>query len=377
MSNGSSLDLPLALPIAAPVRIAPAATTALDPRDMSPAAFLEAAASWGMVPEWSRRLMARVVGDGIHDVKKLEKQVCLSRKVVDAIGELPRLRLVDVQRSPIDNFMKLAFATVDDLVIETVLIPLHKPGAVSLCLSSQVGCAMGCTFCATATMKTRRNLATWEIMDQVLQAREIVEKDGRRVTGAVFMGMGEPFLNYDRVLAAAETMCCPYGAQICGKNITVSTVGLVPEIDRYTRENRRFRLSISLGAATDEKRRQVVPVAAQTPVKDLIAAARRHIVAREQGRMMLAYVCISGFNVGEDDARALGELIGDMPSRLDLIDVTDPTGRYQPPTAEELSSFRDALQQYLGQPVVRRYSGGADIRAACGTLAAQSIGKVV
>ncbi len=373
----SSLDASqLALPLAsAPVRIAPAATSPLDPRNFSPEAFHEAAASFGMIPEWSRRLMARVVGEGIHDLKVLEKKASLSRKVVNAIGELPRLRLVDVQRSPVDNFMKLAFATPDDLVVETVLIPLHKPGAVSLCLSSQVGCAMGCTFCATATMKTRRNLATWEIIDQVLQAREIVQQEGRRVTGAVFMGMGEPFLNYDRVLAAAETMCCPYGASICGKNITVSTVGLVPEIDRYTQENRRFRLSISLGAATDEKRRQVVPVAAQTPVKDVIAAAQRHITCKGQGRMMLAYVCISGFNVGEDDARALGEVIGDMPVRLDLIDVTDPTGRYQPPTADELNTFRDALQRYLGQPVVRRYSGGADIRAACGTLAAQSIGK--
>src|SRR5206468_9697879 len=99
-----------------------------------------------------------------------------------------------------------------------------------------------------------------------------------------------------------------------------------------------------------------------------VAAARRHAEARRD-RVMLSYVCIGGENVGEDDARALGALIGDTPVRFDLIDVTDPTGRFRPPTAEELAAFRDALSRHLGQPVVRRYSGGADIQAACGTLA--------
>jgi 23S rRNA (adenine2503-C2)-methyltransferase len=183
------------------------------------------------------------------------------------------------------------------------------------------------------------------------------------------MGMGEPFLNYDRVLAAAETLSAPYGGAISGPAISISTVGLVPEIDRFTRERRRFRLSISLVAATDEKRRAVMPIAATTPVVDVIAAARRHITARRQGRMNLAYVCIAGFNCGEEDAQALGQLIGGMPIRLDLIEVTDPTGRFQPPTEHELREFRDALTRHVGQPVVRRYSGGKDISAACGTLA--------
>ncbi len=121
--------------------------------------------------------------------------------------------------------------------METVLIPLHKPGAVSLCLSSQVGCPMGCVFCATARMAQRRNLETWEIIDQFIQAREIVRSGGRRVTGAVFMGMGEPFLNYDRVMAAADLLRCPFGAAVAARSITISTVGLVPEIDRFTAEN--------------------------------------------------------------------------------------------------------------------------------------------
>jgi 23S rRNA (adenine2503-C2)-methyltransferase len=182
------------------------------------------------------------------------------------------------------------------------------------------------------------------------------------------MGMGEPFLNYERVLTAAELLRSPFGGSIAAKAITISTVGLVPEIDRYTAEGHRYRLAISLGAATDAKRARLVPVAARTPVADVMAAARRHALDRRD-RVMLAYVCISGENVGEDDARAFGELVADTPVRLDLIDVTDPTGRFRPPGPDELRAFRDALTRHLGQPVVRRYSGGADIQAACGTLA--------
>jgi 23S rRNA (adenine2503-C2)-methyltransferase len=169
-------------------------------------------------------------------------------------------------------------------------------------------------------------------------------------------------------MAAAELLRCPFGGAIGAAAITISIVGLVPEIDRFTAEKRAFRLSISLGAATDEKRAYLVPVAGRTPVAQVMAAARRHALDRRT-RVMLSYVCISGVNVSEDDARALGDLVGDTPVRPDLIEVTEPTGRFRPPGDEERRTFRDALTRYLGQPVVRRYSGGKDIRAACGTLA--------
>lgn len=343
----------------------------LDPRDQAPGPFLVEARRRGADDLAVRRLLSAILTQGVHDPAAWGSSFQVPRRLTDAIGTLPRLRLDRVQTSSRDGFQKLRFVTADDLALETVLIPLHRPGAVSVCLSSQVGCAMGCTFCATARMTTRRNLATWEIIDQWVQARDLARSQGRRVTGAVFMGMGEPFLNYDRVLAAAELLRCPFGAAVGAKAITISTVGLVPEIDRYTRERHRFRLAISLGAATDEKRARLVPVAARTPVAEVMAAARRHALAWDD-RVMLAYVCIAGVNVGDEDARALGELIGDTPVRLDLIDVTDPTGRFLPPAPDELKAFRDALTRYVGQPVVRRYSGGADIQAACGTLAGEN-----
>lgn len=315
-----------------------------------------------------RRLYSAILAQGIHDASVWGRSFQVPRRLSEAIGELPRLGQDRVQTSERDGFQKIRFQTVDGLPIETVLIPLHRAGFVSVCVSSQVGCAMGCVFCATARMPARRNLATWEIIDQWVQARDLARGQGRRVSGVVFMGMGEPFLNYDRVMTAAELLRCPFGGAVAAKAITISTVGLVTEIDRYTIERHKYRLAISLGAATDEKRARLLPVASRWPVREVMAAARRYALSRRD-RVMIAYVCISGVNVGEDDARALGALIGDTPVRLDLIDVTDPTGRFLPPTPEELTCFRDALSRQLGQPVVRRYSGGADIQAACGTLA--------
>jgi 23S rRNA (adenine2503-C2)-methyltransferase len=348
----------------------------LDPRNLAPEIFATRARELGAHDLSIRRLIAATVGQGIHDPLIWGREFQVPKRLRDAIAfPLPRLVLERSITSPVDGFQKLLFRTYEGLAVETVLIPLHKPGAVSVCLSSQVGCPMGCVFCATARMTQRRNLETWEIIDQLLQAREIVRREGRRVTGAVFMGMGEPFLNYDRVVAAAELLRCPFGGAVAAQAITISTVGLVPEIDRFTLERRRFRLAISLGAATDAKREQLVPLAARTPVAEVMAAARRHSLARRD-RVMLAYVCIGGVNVDESDARALADLIGDTAVRLDLIDVTDPTGRWHPPAPDEYRRFRDALACHLKQPVVRRYSGGADIEAACGTLAGTQFSAV-
>ena len=345
----------------------------LDPRDQAPEAFLSDARRLGASDLSVRRLLSAVVGRGIDDPDTWGRSFQVPKRLSDAIGRLPRLELDRSVISPRDGFQKLRFRTHDGLALETVLIPLHRPGAVSVCLSSQVGCAMGCTFCATARMSDRRNLATWEIIDQWVQARDLARAQRRRVTGAVFMGMGEPFLPSVKplVLDAAALLSCSYGGAIAAKSITISTVGIVPSIHEYIDEGHKYRLSISLGAATDEKRARLVPQAAHWPIAEVMDAARRYALTRRT-RVNLAYVCIADENDSEDDARALGALIGDTPVRLDLIEVTDPTGRYRPPTPGQLQAFRDALTRHVGQPVVRRYSGGADIQAACGTLAGET-----
>ncbi len=343
--------------------------TPLDPRSVAPHEFIQWANEIGVSTDAIQRWCGAVIGRGMYSAEVVMATSHIPKRLSAAVSDLPALSLSTHQRSASDGFEKLLFHTHDAMPLETVLIPLQKEGAVSICLSSQVGCVMGCAFCATARMKQRRNLAAWEIVDQFVQARKLVQSQGRRVTGAVFMGMGEPFLNFDNVIRAAQWLRYPVAHAIAGKAITVSTVGLVQEIHKFTDLNLPFRLSISLGAATDVKRARLVPVASRTPVAEVMQAARRHALARND-RINLAYVCISGENVSTDDAKALADLVGDTPIRLDLIDVTDHSGRFSPPTAEELKSFRDALAVHLKQPVARRYSGGADIRASCGSLAA-------
>jgi 23S rRNA (adenine2503-C2)-methyltransferase len=344
----------------------------LDPRNQSPAEFLLRASRLSLSSKNARRWLALVIGKGEHSLAECGRQGILPRHLIETTRNLPRLRLERQIVSKVSNFQKLIFCTADNLIVESVLVPLHRSGAFSICLSSQIGCVMRCSYCSTGRMPTQRDLETWEIIDQFVQAREIVRLGGGRVTGAVFMGMGEPFLNYGRVMAAAELLSFPIEAAISAKAITISTVGLVSEIEKFTSENRHFRLSISLGAATDEKRKILMPVAAHTPIAKIMAAARQHAQLRHT-RVMLSYVCVSGLNVSEEDAGALGELIRDTPVRLDLIDVDDRTGRYFPPSIAEMNEFRDALRRYVKQPVVRRYSGGSDIRATCGALGSDPI----
>jgi len=289
---------------------------------------------------------------------------------VQRLGELPSLRLVERRRAE-DGFVKYLFESPLGGRIEAVRIPLFDTKYI-VCVSSQVGCALACDFCMTGKMGFQRNLATWEIVDQVLQVR--AEAD-RPVRGVVFMGMGEPLLNYNATLRAAEIFCHPAGLAISGRSITFSTAGHVPAIRRYTREDHPYRLAFSITSAIPEKRVQVLPIEKTHPLPELIAAIRDYAEARRE-RAMLAYVVIRGFNTGYEDAVALRDAFAGIPVKIDLIDVTDPTGKYLPPTAEELEQFRGHLQ-ILKSPIARRYSGGKDIDAACGTLAATQRGGIV
>jgi 23S rRNA (adenine2503-C2)-methyltransferase len=339
----------------------------IDPRDVSPKAFLDSSIQMGISPTNIRSLLGTIVGNGDLDPMSWQEKELIPKKLAFSLSPLRSLKLLEVLKSPVDGFQKIIFQTPDGLKLETVIIPLLKENTVSICISSQVGCVMGCDFCATARMKDRRNLKSWEIIDQMRQAREIVKSQNKTITSAVFMGMGEPFLNYDNVMIAAENFCFPMPNAISSKSITISTVGLVSEIERFTKEKRPFRLSISLGSAFDEKRRKLVPVASRIPIKKVMEAASSYANSIND-RVMLAYVCISGENISEEDAKELAKIIGETKVRLDLIEVTDTSNNYKKPSSEELTEFRDWLNVYLKQPVVRRYSGGADIRAACGTL---------
>jgi 23S rRNA (adenine2503-C2)-methyltransferase len=319
------------------------------------------------------KLFAAVFAHGATSLEDLRSAPQVPRRVLDhllAHAELPRLSLVERRRAE-DGFVKYLFESPLGGRVEAVRIPLFDEKYV-LCVSSQVGCALACDFCMTGKLGFKRNLKTWEILDQVLQIR--AEAD-RPVRGVVFMGMGEPLLNYAESLRAARILAHPAGFAISGKAITFSTAGVVPAIRRYTEEDHPYRLAFSLTSAIPEKRAQVMPIERTHPLPELIDAIRAYAAARRE-RAMLAYVLIRGFNTGREDAEALLRAFEGIPIKIDLIEVTDPTGRYLPPTAEELSTFRDHLQ-ILRAPIARRYSGGKEIGAACGTLEASSYGGTV
>jgi 23S rRNA (adenine2503-C2)-methyltransferase len=250
-----------------------------------------------------------------------------------------------------------------------VRIPLERPRA-SVCISSMVGCLLRCTFCATGRLGFSRALAADEMVGQFLRVRA---ESPRPVTGAVFMGMGEPLLNYDAVVRAAYILSQPGGGGISSKAISIGTAGVVPAIRRFTAERHPFRLFISMTAASSAKRRLFLPHEAAWPVEELAAAIRERARAT-RGRVNVAWVMIGGVNTGEEDAADLARLLGGVPLIINLIDVQDPQGRFHPPGEAERKTFRDALSARLGQPTVWRYSGGAEIGAACGMLAGRASG---
>jgi 23S rRNA (adenine2503-C2)-methyltransferase len=182
------------------------------------------------------------------------------------------------------------------------------------------------------------------------------------------MGMGEPLLNYDAVMTAIQILSEPCGMAIAAKAITISTVGIISGIRRFTAERHRARLVVSLTSADPLQRRELLPVEQGNPTPDLIQALREYHAVSGQ-RVTLAWTMVSGVNVGEGDAQRLADLTSGLPIKLDLIDVNDPSGRFRPPSPAELRAFRDVLRVKLGMPVARRYSGGLDIHAACGMLA--------
>ncbi len=310
----------------------------------------------------ARRILGAVVGRGrpLREARNVRRQVL---DLAEARLSQARLRL-EARADARDGFRRYLFGLGDGARVETVRIPLYDTHHV-LCLSSQAGCALGCAFCATGRLGLERSLEAWEMVAQFVEVRQ---DSSRPVTGAVFMGQGEPFHNYDAVLAAAYVLCDPAGGRVDARKISISTAGVVPMIRRYTAEGHKFRLCVSLNAATAEKRAALMPIERGHPLEDLVDAVREH--AARRGRVTLEYVMISGVNVGADDAAALGRLLRGIPVRLNPIAVNDATGRFRPPPEAEWNAFRDALARELpGQPIVRRYSGGQDRNAACGMLA--------
>jgi 23S rRNA (adenine2503-C2)-methyltransferase len=305
------------------------------------------------------------------------------RPIREALARAARLPALEVRaeaRSALDPFVKLVFRTHDQRLVESVRIPLERAGRFSVCVSSQVGCALACAFCATGRLGLLRNLETWEIVEQVRAVRRTLDASrGERVHGVVFQGMGEPLSNAERVVAAIRVLTEPSAGSIDARNVTVCTAGLPAGIRLLARELPRVRLGWSIGSAALGKRRSLMPIDGAHPLEDVFRAGVEH--AKTTGLAPLwAVTLLSGVNDGDDDARALGELalrfasetgrrprISVIPYNRIADDDSDPFRRASDDAEKR---FRDTVHA-LGTFTHKRYSGGSDVAAACGQLAAR------
>jgi 23S rRNA (adenine2503-C2)-methyltransferase len=263
-----------------------------------------------------------------------------------------------------DGTVKALFRTREGHAVEAVLMR-YRDGRRSLCLSSQSGCPLTCSFCATGQMRFGRNLTASEILDQALYFRRL-----ERVDHAVFMGMGEPMLNFDSVIEAARMLP---DVGITHRRTTISTVGWLPGLRRFVDEiEEPIRLALSLHAATDELRSELMPVNDRYPLADVLAECRRYYELRRR-KVFVEYVMLRGVNDRVEQARALAELLDPTIFKVNLIPFTfTPIGsvaEYQSSTRKGISAFKDVLKR-AGIPTTVRLNRGRDIHAACGQLAA-------
>ncbi len=335
--------------------------------------------------------LAAVLGIALPEARKVHAQV--QREVfgtqplqgvrreslarIRAEGRIPSLDLLAEKKSQIDPFVKYALSTHDGHVIETVRIPLEKPGRFSVCVSSQVGCALGCKFCATGRMGLTRNLDTWEIVEQVRSVRRRLEVG--RVHGVVFQGMGEPLANLDHVLETIAVLKEPCGLAIDARNVTVCTSGLPQGIRRLAREAPKVRLGLSIGSVRQEKRVRLMPIANAHPFDEVLAAAAEH--AQLTGLAPLwAITPLAGVNDTYEDGQALGatarafwQQTGVRP-RISVIpynSIDDSDDPYTRASDARQAEFVRGIAS-TGYRAHQRYSGGSDVNAACGQLAARA-----
>jgi len=277
------------------------------------------------------------------------------------------------QNSELDNNVTKALLPLSDKnQIETVLMK-HKDKRNTVCVSSQVGCPLGCLFCATGQMGYKRNLTTDEIIMQVLYFSRILKKDKQKVTNIVFMGMGEPFLNFENVMDAIKIFNDKDGINIGARHISVSTIGIPQGIKDLAKQDLQVNLAISLHAPNDKLREQLIPINKKYNIRDVLNAAKIYIEQTNR-QIMFEYVMIKGFNDQPNHAQELVDLLKPFPRKLYLINLIlynpseFPKNKFQPSTRKQVEIFKHILGRNKIS-VTERYRLGRGIQAACGQLA--------
>lgn len=299
-------------------------------------------------------------------VDRFEAMTNLSKTLRDRLAERCVIRAPKVvhEQASADGTRKWLMQVDSVNRIETVFIP--EPGRGTLCVSSQVGCALACAFCSTARQGFNRNLGIAEIIGQLWVARRELGDVGR-ITNVVLMGMGEPLLNFDHVVAATRLMMDDFAYGLSKRRVTLSTSGVVPALDRL-REVSDISLAVSLHATDDALRDELVPINRKYPIRELIAACKRYVGRENRRKVTFEYVMLDGVNDTPAHARALVRLLSHVPSKVNLIPFNPfPNSGYRCSTPVAIERFGDILRE-AGLIATRRKTRGEDIDAACGQL---------
>lgn len=303
-----------------------------------------------------------------HGVSSFDEMTNLSLSFRQELGRFARIGSIEEENrivSSYGNATKFLFRLEDGKNIESVLI--DEDDRQTVCISSQIGCILNCRFCATGSMGYLRNLKATEIIDQLIYIRKILQLKGKNVTNVVFMGMGEPLLNYDNVVRSVRLMQSELGISLGAKRITISTVGIIPGIERLAQEKLKIGLAISLNATTDNLRNRLMPINKKYPISKLLMVTRQY--AHETDRWVtFEYVLIKDVNDSDADAYRLYQLVRDIPCKINLISFNPvPQSSFQRPEADRIREFQEYLCSHHLTATLRE-SAGPDIAAACGQL---------
>jgi 23S rRNA (adenine2503-C2)-methyltransferase len=301
----------------------------------------------------------------IADITTISKK---SRSLLSEKASIKVLKQLETKRSR-DRTVKFLFGLEDGNTVESVYIPTKKRKTV--CVSTQVGCALKCEICMTGKSGFKRNLRAWEIADQV---RRIASYADKNISNVVMMGMGEPLLNYTNVIRAARIMNDDIGMNIGARKITISTAGIIPGIIRLARESMQVKLAVSLNAADDEKRDRIMPINRKYNLSRLMGALNEYY-AEKGKRVTFEYVIIKDFNDSVKDAKELAGITKGIPCKINIIPYNPVIGvDFKRPGAGRIERFMECLYP-ITQAVTMRESRGADISGACGQLRSRRHGK--
>lgn len=255
----------------------------------------------------------------------------------------------------------------DSNVVETVLMQ-YKEGRNSICVSSQIGCMLKCLFCATGEMGFKRNLLAEEIVEQFIFWQRHLKKQGQKITNVVFMGMGEPFLNYDEVLESIKIINDKDGINLGARHISISTSGVIEGIEKLANQPLQVNLAVSLNAANDELRSELMPINKMYPIEKLLKAVKNYL-RKTNRKVMIEYVMLQDVNDSKIDAMELAELLKNNLEKLFVVNLIsyNQTGKYFPSSQEKIKEFKNYLEKQ-GIEVVQRYKFGRDIWGGCGQL---------